>query len=161
MAQTKITTREISDTAGIVNAQISAVADIAISKTALGTYTAWTTWVPTYTVNGAGTWSSVTTRTAQYTQIGKVVFFIWSGLGTTSGISSARQITLSLPIASTLTALDSFGGGFLINFGSATRTAGVWFNSNATSIHLQNLDNAVFTNAANTGGQVVGHYPVA
>lgn len=143
----------------LANAAIASNAAIAMTK--LDDFSDWADWTPTYTVNGDGSWGSVTTRLAKYTRVGNIVYFIWSGLGTMSGNTTGRQIFITLPIVSNVTTIDYFGGACLINFGSSTRSVGVWFNADGAKIYLQNSDNAIFANAANTGGQIEGFYQVA
>jgi hypothetical protein len=79
----------------ISDEQIDASANIAISKTALGTYTAPTSWDPTETgFSGAGP-----TATAYYAQLGKIGF-IWYNTMAGAGISNATTFTITnLPLA--------------------------------------------------------------
>jgi len=76
----------------ITNTNIAAAAAIAISKTALGTFTAWAAWTPTIygaTVAGAGTYSIQTGRKCQ---IGNVVYFTaYCSLTNHTGTGSLRM----------------------------------------------------------------------
>lgn len=76
----------------ITNANIAASAAIAISKTALVTFTDWTAWTPTW-----GGFSANPTVTARYTQIGKFLFAYI--ITTANGTSNATNFTLTLPVA--------------------------------------------------------------
>ncbi len=53
---------------------------------------------PTYGANGSMTFTSVTTSTCSYTQIGKFVFIRFDITGTTGGTAS-DEITISMPVA--------------------------------------------------------------
>jgi hypothetical protein len=80
------------------NDNIKASAGIAISKTALGIYTAWTDWTPTYygtTSAGTGTY---TTQEGRYCQIGKVVTF--SAYVVTTNHTGTGNLRATVPIAS-------------------------------------------------------------
>lgn len=70
-------------------------APLDISKTALGTYTAWAAWTPT--LSG---WSGTPTTTARWTQIGKLVTVEIA----VSGTSNATNCVFTLPVA------PAFGG---------------------------------------------------
>lgn len=81
----------------IENANIKAAAAIAISKTALGTYTAPTTYTPVIsggTLAGAGTY---TTQLGYYTQIGKLVNFL--AIVAITNHTGTGDYKLSLPVA--------------------------------------------------------------
>lgn len=70
---------------GLDNNNIATGAAIAISKTTLGTYTAPTTFTPSYAADGGGSYSTVTTQRNAITQIGKMVFFELRATGTIAG----------------------------------------------------------------------------
>lgn len=141
----------------ITNAQIDPAAAIAISKTALGTFTPWTAYTPTISAGltvGAG---SVTGR---YTQIGKFVrgkIYATLGAGFTA---SGATITWSLPV----TATSSDASGFTtqvngvwnhssvayplvgsITFSSSTLTVGYFTPNGANPIYSTTLGNPGFT----------------
>lgn len=60
----------------VTNAQIDSAAAIAISKTALGTYSDWTTWSPTWSfLAGTGTFTLTTVNWARYMRLGNTVYF--------------------------------------------------------------------------------------
>lgn len=75
----------------ITNADISSTAAIAISKTTLGTYISWATFVPSPT----GYTGTPTVALARWSQIGKVVFIEISVTGT----SNSTTVTFTLPVA--------------------------------------------------------------
>jgi len=58
----------------ITNDQVSASAAIAISKTALGTFTPWTAWTSVNAVFNTLS-MTITSQTCRYSQIGKIVYF--------------------------------------------------------------------------------------
>lgn len=80
----------------IVNADVANAAAIAISKTTLGTYTAPTTWTPTWTG-----FSIAPTGTAYYSQIGNIVFITWmtSAAGTSDNVGT---FITNLPVTPTV-----------------------------------------------------------
>lgn len=82
------------------NTNISASAAIAISKTALGTFTDWTAWTATLTG-----FSGTPTQVNRYCRIGNVVFAEVN----ISGTSNATGFTFTLPVAcATANALMGF-----------------------------------------------------
>lgn len=99
--------------ASVVNGQLDndnlrAVPAIAISKTALGTFTPWTDWTPTFTA-AAGTPTTVTINLARYMQLGKMVWVSCDFTVTNKGTASS-DFYYTLPVtASTTTACG--GGG--------------------------------------------------
>ena len=87
----------------IIDAQISASAAIAISKTALGTFTDWTAWTPTLVG-----WSGSPTLIARYAQIGKIVHLAILIDGTSN--STATSFTLPTTYASNSLTLYPMSG---------------------------------------------------
>lgn len=83
---------------GITNYNIASNADIAISKTTLGTYTAWTDYTPTiYKNDGITAWSH-TLGESRYTQIGKTI--IWSLMFVPESLTNTGSYTyITLPVA--------------------------------------------------------------
>jgi len=82
----------------IKNINIDAAAAIAISKTALGTFTDWTTYVPVVTGSttaGAGTYI---VQKGEYCQLGKIVYFTAEVNYTAHTGTGALQV--SIPVAS-------------------------------------------------------------
>ena len=78
----------------ITNAQIDAAANIAISKTALGTFTDWTSWTPDY----IGFSVKPTTAYAKYMVIGKLLILAYR-VGTAGTSNSVSFQITGLPIA--------------------------------------------------------------
>lgn len=137
----------------ITNSNIASNAAIAISKTALGTFTDWTSWTPTYAGSGSMTWTSITTNHALYCQIGKVVFFSIRAQGTFGG-TAAATITFTLPITPT----QVVGGACLIDDGS--RVSGNWLNSGGTAL-VNRYDATNFSLGTSRGLTVSGCYQVS
>lgn len=79
----------------IVDAQIGSAANIAISKTALGTYTAWTDYVPVVYAADATTDMTNVIAKARYNQIGKQVT-VWFAISLDA--VSAFNAYMTLPI---------------------------------------------------------------
>lgn len=120
--------------AGLVDADIAAAAAIAISKTALGTFTPWTTSVPTWTasVNPSIGNGSIAGR---HTQIGKLVTYgVLVDIGSTTTFGSGAW-KFSLPVAPNSSALGKFVGVVFANdTGTAFRVGSVFFNSSTELI---------------------------
>lgn len=139
----------------IDNDNISASAAIAISKTALGTYTAATTWVPTWT--GV---SVAPTGVGIKAQIGNMGFIGWTTTGAGTSDNTAFYIT-NLPFTpstnfSGLTNRVYNNGGLLTSPGLA-----VFTGSSATLEFKKDIAGAAWT-AAN--GKYVDFgiwYPIA
>jgi hypothetical protein len=129
----------------ITDAQINSSANIAISKTALGTYTVPTSWTPTITFVGPGTDDGSGKYT--YTQIGKTVFCT----GYTGLIgNSPTQVQLTLPVVLNTTFLGNnraLGGGGRLAVGGNLDAVTYVYNSGGTGyIYLE----------TNTGGAIAG-----
>lgn len=60
------------------------------------TYTAWTTWTPTFTPFGSMTFSSITVNKARYKVVGKTCTVVLDFYGTTGGTAS-QAFNVSLP----------------------------------------------------------------
>ncbi len=86
---------------------------IAISKTALGTYTPWATWSPSYGGESGLTFSSVSTTVARWVQIGKTIWFELLAGGITGSTAAGRGISFTLPVAPALTNTIFSAGGNL------------------------------------------------
>jgi hypothetical protein len=136
----------------ITNDNIASGAAIAISKTALGTYTPWTDWTPTLTASGSMTWTSTSINEARYTQIGKIVFFKVNITGTVGG-SLSTELQFTLP--STPTGVCE-GGCRIFN---PAANSGVFVYS-AGKI-LVSLYNAAAWSSGTGGVSVQGFYQVA
>jgi hypothetical protein len=145
---------------GITNANVAADAAIAISKTALGTYTAWTTWSPTLSA-ASGTWGTITSSNYKYCQIGKTVFFMFFALGTTS--NSTTALTFTLPITPVSITTNFLGGGAIIQYQN-TVLGGMWQYQQAAAkvyVYLYGGEGASWTASSGNGCTVMGHYDVA
>lgn len=57
---------------------------------------AWTTWTPTYGMEGTGTFTSITTDAARYLELETLVFYNLVFYGTIGG--AGRYLTVSLPV---------------------------------------------------------------
>lgn len=90
-------------TTNITDANIAASAAISASKLVIGTYTAPTTWVPTFTAS-SGTPTTVTLGVARYTQIGKMVHLNLSATITDKGSASA-SLLFTLPVTAQSSAI--------------------------------------------------------
>lgn len=99
----------------ITNAQIDPAANISISKTALGTYTPPTTWVPVWKKNDNTTALSATLSYARYWQIGKQVTCVLraASIGDPSGIN----IWATLPVTAAVdgTTQKNVGHGEMVD----------------------------------------------
>ena len=82
------------------------------STSALGTYTAWTTWVPTIT-SGSGTATTITVTQARYNQIGKQVTFKIVLTITDKG-TAGGNLNFSLPINATDTSWAGWAGESIV-----------------------------------------------
>ncbi len=102
------------------NANISATAAIAISKTALGTFTDWATYAPTWVQTE--TITHTVTR-ARYSQIGKVVtghiHLVATGAGT-----ATSNITFTIPVTAAASGVV-VGSGYVYNADITTIYSGI------------------------------------
>lgn len=105
------------------NTNISASAAIDISKTALGTYTAPTTYSPTWTADsGANPAIGDGTLTGFYTRVGKVVFFLWDmTAGSTTTFGTAANWRIGLPATASATYKQSSISAYVLDTGSAEK----------------------------------------
>jgi hypothetical protein len=143
------------------NDNIKAGAAIAISKTALGTYTVWTSYAPSYYAE-TGTWGSITTWVARYCQMGKTVFVQVHATGTTG--AGATALGFSVPIVPLQVGAvpDIANGALTINAGGTTYRVGIVNYDTTQSKMLVRGDNAlVWTNAAGNGFSCQIFYEVA
>lgn len=141
----------------ITNDQISASANIAISKTALGTYTAWTAWTPTLAAVGGGSLGSSAIGVSRWTQIGKVAILQIQVLGTVSGAVS--QLTFTAPVAPLQSTANLVGSGCLIFDNGSPKAGTVVYTG--TVFGVSKLDNSNWGATANDGYSVNLSYEVA
>jgi hypothetical protein len=143
----------------ITNANISASAAIAISKTELGTYTAWTNWTPTFTASGSMTIGSLSISIARYCQIGKIVYFQVYASMTTGGTAS-NAIKFTLPLSPLASADNKIGGGCWVIDTTAVGGLFGWQNG-TTVIQCFKYDSSNFGLGASRAVNVQGFYEVA
>lgn len=133
----------------ITDTNIAAGANIAISKTALGTYTTWTPWTPTLT--SSGSWTSTVVNFARYTQIGKTVTVAFHITGTTAGGTANLRFTLPIAPANTTTDYVSASVTLFVD-NNGTYISGIaGYNSGLATMVVRTYNAGVFDNAANTG----------
>jgi hypothetical protein len=136
------------------NSQVSASANIAISKTALGTYTTYTTFLPATAGNGSMTLSSIVTNDAKYTQIGKTVTFQVDVSFTTGGTADAI-ILFTPPVTPTV---GLYGSCQVADGGEIGGT--YIYDSGSGKVQVRRYDGAVFTLGAGRGFRITGSYQV-
>lgn len=91
---------------------------------------AWTSWTPTYGATGSMTYTSVTTISAAYIQIGKLVLFKLICSGTTGGTAS-YAITFTVPVTRSTADYAALAGGW----GYDSATCGVCIDGgNSTTV---------------------------
>lgn len=142
---------------GLDYTNLAVNAGILASQTVLGTYTPWTTWTPTLSTSGTS-WTSTTINVARYCQIGKVVFFQVSAVGTSN---NCTDLTFTLPISALQSTAQYIGGGCTVLNSPGTLLAGLWANLSATVIQVKQYAGATFANGAGTQLVVSGSYEVA
>jgi hypothetical protein len=158
MAETRIRNNQVSPIAAIdysklnlsnsvVNADINSAAAIAISKTALGTYTAWTSWTPSLTglaYGGAGSAAYL------YSQIGTTVF-IKVSITLSTGYTWSTP-TISLPVA--LGSISTIGHTRCLTVSIGEEWDAMLFLIEGTNIRFFNKLGASFASnpVAGTGG---------
>jgi hypothetical protein len=91
------------------NENIASDADIAISKTTLGTFTDWTDHVPTF----AGFSADPTYHISRYMQLGKLM--IYKYVGNADGTSDGTTFTMTIPGTPVLTGGRIDFEGFMVN----------------------------------------------
>lgn len=135
----------------ILNVDVNDSAAIAISKTTLGTYTAWAAWTPTFT----GFSADPNIIFARYTQIGKLVFAVLS-IG--NGTSNATGFTFSIPVAANAAFNYETTGFPIVNNGVAGMGRLVISNGGPATLYrvtgtdFANLTwGATWTNSGNKG----------
>lgn len=107
----------------ITNDQINSAANIAISKTALGTYTAWTDFTPTIYKNDNSTAWTSTIGESRYTQIGKTV--IWSLMFIPASLANTGAFAyITLPVAAKSNATYNRHAGSVIFQWTSNATVG-------------------------------------
>lgn len=140
----------------IENDNIKSGANIAISKTALGTYVPWTAWVPSFFKADGTTALTASVTTARYTQIGKLVTI---ELVASSNDPAGNFIYFSLPVnCSTLSGFSSVipassGGG-------ASFTAQVIFGD-TTKAHVAPLPASAWGGSANVISMIISYEAAA
>lgn len=143
----------------ITNDNISASAAISLSKLESGgSFTAWSTWTPTFTASGSMTFAA-TASVARYTRIGKIVYFQITASGTTGGTASTA-VRFTLPVTPALSATaNSIGGGCWV---TDTNTAsGYWGWNTAGYIQVFKYDLSNFGLGASRAFSLCGFYEVA
>ena len=114
---------------------------LAISKTALGTYTAWATWAPTLT-SASGTWTGTSAPIARWTQIGKTVIFQIHTTGTAGTTPSALLFTLPATPANN-TDLKIAGGCLCVNSGAVISGT---YRYNGTTVEVKLYNEGAWSN---------------
>jgi len=142
------------------NDNIDAAAAIAISKTALGTYTVWTTYAPTFDASGTMTFTSVTAHIARYCQIGKLVTLQIYATGTTGG-TAAAGLRFSLPIAPAYTTTNYVGGGCMAITTGDSRGGFFAYSSSSSKVVVYLYDQGDYGLGASTGFSLQMTYEVA
>jgi len=114
----------------------------------------WSTWSPTYGASGAMTYTAVTSTSARYIQIGKLVFFNLDAVGTTGGVANTT-LTFSLPV--TCSGRNHCMGGQI--YQAAGKASQVIVSSGGGSALL--YDSSNLSLAASTYLRVAGIYEAA
>ena len=130
---------------------------LAISKTALGTYTNYATWTPSYGAQGGGSWGTITTGLAEWNQIGKEVSLNIQALGTVAG--SVSVLTFTSPVAPATATANVIGGGALAFANGSPLGATVVYNGSVFTVSI--FDNRVYGATANCGFSVNLSFKVA
>lgn len=143
LARSALNTFVTETTTNLTDANIAAGANIAISKTALGTYVAPTAYTPAWTAAGTAPSLGNGTITGRYTQIGKLVEFgIVLVFGSTTTMGSATWF-FSIPVPA-----SSEGG--IAHWGIITATGNDPGVNTYTAIgYLEDVTKVVI---ANSGG---------
>lgn len=119
--------------------------------------TAWTDWVPTYSASESMTFGTITTTQARSIQLGKLVFFTISFIGTTAGPVS-YGIDFTLPV--TAKSAISQGGGCAVKDGGGYMS-GSWSLTDTTHCEIRTTTGANFGIGANRGTTMNGFYEAA
>lgn len=116
----------------IVNAQVSASAAIAISKTTLGTFSDWAAWTPSWTNLTVGNGTVV----ARYTQIGKFVYFhLRITFGTTTSVSGTVSFSTPTTMGTAYTGANPLAQARLVDNSPANTYEGIAvYSTNTTMI---------------------------
>lgn len=157
LSKSALNTFVTETTTNITDANIAAGANIAISKTALGTYTNYATWLPTYGAQGGGSWGTITTGLAEWNQIGKKVSLNIQALGTISG--SVSVLTFTSPVAPATDTANVIGGGAVAFANGSPLGATVVYNGSVFTVSI--FDNRVYGATANCGFSVNLSFKVA
>jgi hypothetical protein len=125
----------------ITNAQIDAAAAIAISKTALGTYTDWTAYVVSLTaLGGTLTNGATTTNIARWMQLGKQGSLRLSVTVPITG-GTGNWAEFSLPF----TLKDVYHAGGANIYAGGQQNGAVWVASDTTHIQFYYFNASNFT----------------
>ncbi len=136
LARSALNTFVTETTTNITDANIAASANINVTKTTLGTYTAPTVGgTPTYTGTSGLTYGTVTTSINRYIQIGKRVFWDLLCTGTTGSSGAGRAIKITIPVTANTLATGSFSFFGSVN-GGTTFQLGMGFLDSSTTITL-------------------------
>ena len=119
---------------------------------------AWADWSPSYGASGSMTYNPVTTHTARYIQLGKVVFFFLRASGTTGGTAST-SIYFDLPINVNSSQSISVGDCKLID-GSNLSGFTYWVNGSSV-VYVEKYDRSNWGIGAGREICVTGCYEVA
>jgi hypothetical protein len=117
----------------------------------------WTSWSPSYSAGGSMTYTSVTTSTGRYIQIGKLVFFKLIATGTTGG-SASTHVKFTLPVNQSTTHYST-GSGFINEAG--TITAGFLQYNSTTTMEVHHYNDANWTLGATRLFNIQGFYEAA
>lgn len=116
------------------------------------------TWQPSYSASGSMTWTSVTTRQADYQIIGKLVTIYCSFIGTTGGTTNS-QLFFTVPFTSAVTS-NAYG---TVTFAteSSIFVLGRFYPNSATQFRIVKIPLTNWTLGAGMGGQGAMDYPIA
>lgn len=145
-------------TTNLTDTNIGAGANIGIAKTALGTYTPWASYAPTFATD-AGTWTSITTFMARWMQLGKKVTVEVYATGTTAGAVVA--LAFSLPVTPLYPTAPYVATGCLAitNVGYISGIAN--YDSTPSKVYVRQYNTAVWTASAGVGFSIQLTYEVA
>lgn len=115
----------------------------------------WSTWVPTFGAGGSMTWTSITTHTARFKQIGvNTVSFEIRATGTTAGTAD-EDLTFTLPVAPANTNVGFAG---VAELGGTSFNSGFGRHSSGSTVEVSPFNNGPWTLGANIGFSLIGTY---
>jgi len=143
-----------ADTMRVSTATLEIIAGLIEGIFSSGFPATWTAWAPTYGASGAMTYTTVTTTTARYIRIGKLVFFVIDANGTTGGTANTT-LTFTLPV--TAASQNHVMGGQIFQASGKAAYAVIAGSTGSVSLY----DSSNLSLSAGTYIRVAGVYEAA